>query len=663
MTDPATRHGAAASFPAPPSDAASLLVALRETEEAYRRLFDLTPLPMCVRDAEAMRYLEVNHAALATYGYTREEFLAMDCRLLLAPQETGRFEDYIALRNPSQIESYAGRWVHRRKDGGLITVEAWSHALVFHGRPARLVVVRDITEQLRAEADIRLGRERFQLIAGATSDAIWDWDFEANTLWWGESFYTLFGYNPAEFGNALSAWAEAVHPDDRERVVRSLEDARDLSCDSWREEYRFRRKDGGYATVVDRARIVRDASGKPHRMVGGMTDITEQCRLQKQYLRAQRMESIGTVAGGIAHDLNNMLAPILLAVEMARLQGPSPGVERYLGTIETSARRSADLVRQVLTFARGVEGQRVPVRAGHIVQEAARFATETFPRNFRIITECASDLWTIQADATQLNQVLLNLALNARDAMPTGGQILFAAQNLRVDADLAASNSHAQPGPHVVLSVSDTGTGIAPQHLDHIFEPFFTTKEVGKGTGLGLPTVHAIIREHGGFITVQSELGVGSVFRVHLPARPELPPAAPATPAQPTPARPGEGELILIIDDEVSLRDLTRHTLESRGYSVIEAGDGAEGVALFAQHRDRVVLVLTDMAMPVMDGTATINALHRIEPRLPIIATSGHDPSGRLNPSIQAEIRHFLPKPFNADQLLAAIHLGLRPAD
>ncbi|MBC8011284.1 MAG: PAS domain S-box protein [Burkholderiales bacterium] len=661
MTDSATRDGDPSSPPAPPADAAALLIALRETEEAYRRLFDLTPLPMCVRDGETMRYLEVNHAALATYGYSREEFFTMDCRLLLAPGEGTRFEDYVARRGRSQNESYAGRWIHRRKDGGLITVEVWSHALVFHGRPARLVVVRDITEQLRAEADIRLGRERFQLIAGATSDAVWDWDFEANTLWWGESFYTLYGYHPADFSNAFATWAEAVHPDDRERVVHSLEAARDQARESWREEYRFRRKDGSYATVVDRGRIVRDASGKPHRMVGGMTDITEQSRLQKQYLRAQRMESIGTVAGGIAHDLNNMLAPILLAVEMARLQEPSPDTQRYLGTIETSARRSADLVRQVLTFARGVEGQRVPVRAGHIVQEAARFATETFPRNFRIVTECASDLWTIQADATQLNQVLLNLALNARDAMPAGGQIVFAAQNMEVDEDLAASTSHAKTGPHVVLTVADDGTGIAPQHLDHIFEPFFTTKEIGKGTGLGLPTVHAIIREHGGFITVRSELGAGSAFRVHLPARPDLAIATPIAPSPASPARPGAGELILVIDDEAALRDLTRHTLESRGYSVIDAGDGAEGVALFAQHRDRIALVLTDMAMPVMDGAATISALRRIEPRLPIVATSGHDPSGRLNRSIQAEIRHFLPKPFNADQLLAAIRIGLQP--
>ena len=646
------------SLPDQPADPAGLLAALRDTEEAYRRLFELTPLPMCVRDGDSMGYLEVNRAALTTYGYTREEFFAMDVRDLLAPEEKERFRAYLAARDPAQIDAYAGRWVHLRKDGSRITVETWSHALVFRGRPARLVVVRDVTEQLRAEAEVRLGRERFQLIASATSDAIWDWDFATNTLWWGDSFYTLFGYHPSDFGNSLEDWSAAVHPEDRERVVRSLEAARDEARENWREEYRFRRKDGTYATVIDRGRIVRDASGRPHRIVGGMTDITEQSRLQVQYLRAQRMESIGTLAGGIAHDLNNMLAPILLAVELLRLQSPAPAAARYLDTIETSARRSADLVRQVLTFARGVEGKRLPLQLRHLVKEAARFAGETFPRNLLIQVELPADLWTIQADPTQLNQVILNLALNARDAMPDGGQLIFGGANLEVDAALAAAHPGARPGPHVVLSVADSGIGIAPGHLDRIFEPFFSTKEVGKGTGLGLATVHAIVREHGGFISVQSQPGAGSTFRVHLPALPGL--DLPVSPATSPSANRGNGQTLLVIDDEPAVRDLTRHTLERHGYQVLTATDGAEGVALFAQNRDHVALVVTDMAMPVMDGAATILALHRIDARLPVIATSGHDPGGRLTRSIQGKIRHFLPKPYDPGQLLAAVRDSLQ---
>jgi PAS domain S-box-containing protein len=641
----------------PQADPSSLLAALRDTEEAYRRLFELSPLPMCVRDIETMRNHEVNPVALLTYGYTREEFLALDTRDLLAPDERERFDAYIARRDPAQTQSYAGRWRHKRKDGTLIHVEVWSHSLVFRGRPSRLVVVRDITEQLRTEAEVRMGRERFQLIAAATSDAIWDWDFASNTLWWGDSFYSLFGYQPEDFNDSLSAWADAIHPEDCDRVVSSLEAARDKARDTWREEYRFRRKDGSYATVVDRGRIVRDASGKPHRIVGGMTDITEQSRLQKQYLRAQRLESIGTLAGGIAHDLNNMLAPILLGVELLRIQNPSPAALRYLDTIETSARRSADLVRQVLTFARGVEGQRLAVQPRHLLKETAHFASETFPSTIRIQLDLPADVWTVQADATQLSQVLLNLALNARDAMPDGGKLTLTAANEEITEESSAGHPGCSPGPHVVITVADTGAGIAAENLEHIFEPFFTTKDVGKGTGLGLATVHAIVREHRGFVTVQSAPGQGAIFRVHLPASPGL--ETPRPKARPSTASHGEGQTILVIDDEPALRDLTRHSLERHGYRVMTASDGAEGVAMFAQNREHIALVITDMAMPVMDGAATINALHRIDERLPIIATSGHDPSGRLTREIQDQIRYFLPKPYGPDQLLAAIRENL----
>jgi hypothetical protein len=637
-------------------------VALREAEVAYHRLFDLSPLPMWVRDTETLRFLAVNQTAISTYGYTRDEFLALTINDIRPPDERDRFRDYLAKRHRAGLDeatARSGLWIHQRRDGSLLTVEIWSHALVFHGRPSRLVIVRDMTEQLRAEAEVRFSQERFRLVAAATSDAIWDWDFAANSLWWSDSFYTLFGYAPANFDDLFDTWAGAIHPDDRDRVVKSLKLARELSREFWREEYRFRRADGTYATVVDRGSLVRDHSGKPHCMVGGMTDITEQSRLQAQLLRAQRLESIGTLAGGIAHDLNNMLAPILLALDLLRLHQPGPEARRLLSTIETSAQRGAELVRQVLTFARGVEGRRQPLHLRHLVKEAARFATETFPRNLVIQAEIPSDLWIVPADPIQLNQVLLNLALNARDSMPGGGHIEFSAANLHVDAALVAATPDARPGPHVVLTVADTGHGIPQEHLDRIFEPFFTTKEVGKGTGLGLSTVHAIVREHCGFITVQSAPARGSVFRVHLPAQPEL--AAPEHLLAAGSARRGEGQTILVIDDEPPLRDLTRHLLENHGYRVLLAGDGAEGVALYAQYLDRVSVVLTDMVMPIMDGPATIRALRRINPRLPIVATSGLDPASHLENSSASTVRHFPPKPYAPEALLAAIADCLHP--
>jgi PAS domain S-box-containing protein len=664
------------SAPAPPdlatitrrlaeAEAAQLraTAALHETETAYRRLFDLNPLPLWVRAEDSLRFLAVNRAAVATYGYSREEFLSMTTADIRSPEERRRYEEFLARRRANgddpEGDARCGRWLHRRKDGSELTIEAWSHALVFEGCPSRLVIVRDITEQLRTEAEARLNQERFQLVAAATSDAVWDWDFATDQLWWSESFYSLFGHSPAEFDHGFGTWESAIHPEDRNRVVGSLHATRDQGREFWREQYRFRRADGSYATVIDRGRIVRDPDGKPRRMVGGMSDITEQSRLQAQLLRSQRLESIGTLAGGIAHDLNNMLAPILLALDLLRLHQPSPDARRLINTIETSAQRGADLVRQVLAFSRGVEGRRQPLQIRHLIKEAARFANETFPHNLKINTDIPPDLWSVSADPTQLNQVLLNLSLNARDAMPDGGELNLAATNIQIDDALAATLAEARPGPHVVITVADTGHGIAPEHLDRIFEPFFTTKEVGKGTGLGLSTVHAIVREHHGFITVDSQPGRGSVFRVHLPAE-NLGAHAPS-PATPRSTSRGDGQTILVIDDEPAIRELSRNLLESHGDTVITACDGAEGVALFAQNRDRVALVITDMVMPIMDGQATIIALHRLSPELPIIAASGLDPTGRFAQGTSAHAKHFLSKPYTPEKLLAAVADSLRP--
>ena len=639
-------------------DSAALRIALRNTEEAYRNLFELNPLPIWVRDGATKRFLAVNRAAREAYGYTNEEFLAHTVYDIRPPEEHDRFTAFVTCLDPAITRGYTGQWTHMRKDGSLFRVETWSHDLVFNGRPARLIIARDLTHQIQAEEENRFNTQRFQEIASATSDAIWDWDFEANTLWWSDSFYSLFGYTRAAFPDALEAWAEAIHPDDRERVAGSLDRARAEGHERWREEYRFRRADGTYAVVIDRGRALRDVTGKPHRMVGGMSDVTEQQRLEKQHLRIQRLESIGTLAGGIAHDLNNTLAPILLAVELLRLRRPDAETLRLVETIETGARRSADLVRQVLTFARGVEGHRVPAQVRPILLEALRFARETFPETIRVEADLPAKLWTILADVTQLNQVALNLALNARDAMPDGGRLTIGACDRELSPAEAGAHPGARSGPHVVIFVTDTGTGIAPEHLDHIFEPFFTTKEVGKGTGLGLSTVHTIVRQHGGFITVKSSPGAGTTFHIHLPATPDLEALALDAPPPPAPSR-GDGHTVLVIEDEAELRDIIREMLTCHGYDVILAADGAEGIALYAQNQQRVSVVLTDMAMPVMDGATTINALHHINPRLPILAMSGHDPDGRFARNVKNEVLRFIPKPFHPDQLLDAIRLCL----
>jgi CheY-like chemotaxis protein len=367
------------------------------------------------------------------------------------------------------------------------------------------------------------------------------------------------------------------------------------------------------------------------------------------------MESIGTLAGGIAHDLNNVLAPIMMSIELLQLEpGGDARRKKILSTIATSSRRGADLVKQVLTFARGLDGQRVAVRVWTLISDLEEIVSETFPRSIQIVNDAPNDLWSVTGDPTQLSQVLLNLAVNARDAMPQGGTLTVKASNVTLDAQYAGTSGDAQPGKYVLLEVTDTGTGIPPEVRERIFEPFFTTKEVGRGTGIGLATVHTVVKSHGGFLSVESEVGRGTTFRIHLPANPANLRDRTQEPF-PTELPHGTGELLLIVDDEYSIRDITRQTLEAFGYRVVTARDGIEAVALFAAQPREITLVLTDMMMPQMDGEATIRVLRRINPGVHIIAASGLEVVENVAKAAKAGVPDFLPKPYTADTLLRRV--------
>jgi len=331
--------------------------------------------------------------------------------------------------------------------------------------------------------------------------------------------------------------------------------------------------------------------------------------------------------------------------------------------IRRSARRGTDLVKQVLSFARGVEGVRVAVLLHHLVREVESIVQNTFPKNIQFEADVPRDLWPVTGDPTQLNQVLLNLCVNARDAMPGGGRLSVRARNVELDETYAAMNRGITPGRYVRIELADTGCGIPPEALDRIFEPFYTTKELGKGTGLGLSTALGIVRSHGGTITVASEVGQGTTFVLHLPSPAASVPEA-AAPAAVEHLPRGRGELVLLVDDEESVRSITRQTLESFGYRALVAEDGAQAISLYAAHRQDVAVVLTDMMMPVMDGPALIAALHRLDPGLRIIAASGLEANGSSLRGLPAGVHHFLPKPYTAEAMLTALHdlLG-RPPD
>ncbi len=408
----------------------------------------------------------------------------------------------------------------------------------------------------------------------------------------------------------------------------------------------------GVSRIVDsRWTLVRDAQGEPHSILTISSDISERKQLESQFLRSQRMESIGRLVGGIAHDLGNLLVPIVLGVRvLEKAVEDQPRAIRTLEMIKKSAERGSDMVRQVLAFARGVEGERVVLQPGDVIRETEKILNETFPATIEVTTRVKDDLWRVVGDATQLQQVLMNLSVNARDAMPNGGKLFIDAHNTQIDTHYAQTNLDAKSGPYVRITVTDTGEGIPPDVIDKVFEPFFTTKELNKGTGLGLSTVYSILRSHGGFVVAYSEPGEGTAFTLYLPA--ELEREEAESPISSPEIVRGNGECILVVDDEPYIRDATVDLLEDSGYNVCTASDGKE--ALDQLNQNDPVLILTDVMMPVMDGLELIRTIRQSGSNLPIIAASGM--MGEKQREVdEAGADAFLAKPYSAARLTEKI--------
>lgn len=460
------------------------------------------------------------------------------------------------------------------------------------------------------------------------------------------------GYEPHELvGNQVVSYASLMHPDDLVVVRGAIEESLKERT-TYEATYRLNSHDGRECWIWERGQGIFSEDGTAEFLEGFLTDVTEKRRLESQFLRAQRMESIGTLAGGIAHDLNNILAPILMALSILKLKLSTPRDKEMLKTLEANTNRGADMVQQILSFARGVEGRSVHLRPRNIVKEIERIVKETFPKSIDFKVNYAEDLWELNGDPTQLHQMLLNLCVNARDAMPNGGTLSISLSNLAIDDRYVQAHPEAQPGPCVVFEVRDTGTGIPLAVRDRIFEPFFTTKEFGKGTGLGLSTTIGIVKSHRGSIEVESQPGEGTLFRVLLPAR--LGDAGNREPEREKGGRSGNGELVLVVDDEKPIRETGCHILETFGYRVMTACNGAEAVEIFQSCEERPSVVFTDMMMPIMDGPAMIRELHRMEPSLRFVGASG------LNNELAAEarslgVKHFLHKPYTAEELLRAL--------
>ncbi|HEX9613895.1 MAG TPA: response regulator [Bacteroidota bacterium] len=577
-------------------------------------------------------------------GYSYEELCALKPLDLIFEEDRpsasrrlfmgdGFVESSSRLQVRMLTKTFAVRWV----DFSASIVE-------YEGSNAVVGTLLDITNQKQAEHELK---QQASLL-DVDPAAIYVLDRNGLVVFWNKSAERIYGWKKEEilgkpFVDRLKGEAQAQIRDGWKSV---------FADKKWTATRSHKKADGAAVILESDWTLIPDSKGNPDAVYIVDSDITERKKLEEQFLRSQRMENLGMVAGGIAHDLNNILAPILLSIQIARKPADKESMSRLLDVIESSAKRGSDIVKQILGFAGGRGSARTRLRVESLLREMSQFLKETFPKSVQIDQDFSKDLWHVEANPTQLNQVLMNLSINARDAMPNGGTLTLRAENFVADSHYALSAGHT-PGPYVVLSVQDTGIGIASDIKDRIFEPFFSTKSNEGGTGLGLSTVGGIVRNHGGFIRVQSEPGKGATFKIHLPAvRTEK---IQKTEKAGKPLAFGKGETILVVEDEVALREITKETLESYGYKVLTAGDGTEALAAFAANKGRIALVLCDLSMPFMDGPATIKALTKSDPSMKVVVVSGFAEGEQFVRKMALQVGAFIPKPYVAETLLNTI--------
>lgn len=564
-------------------------------------------------------------------------------------------EDGFNAMTPDEIRAIDDKWF-----GTLVSSNGRYVSIIIYGAAAAGVLVlvlfgwntvlRRAVEQRTAA--LRDSEERFRQVVENLEAVFWMRDCDQRRiLYVSPSYERVWGRTRDSLYANPRSWLESVHPDDRSRVATQVQAD---PAESEESVFRIVRPDGAVRWVHDRAVPVKDPKGRVRRVVGIAADITEQRQLEEQLLRTQRMEAIGALSSGIAHDLNNILAPMLLSSALLKDQLKDPQQRSLVSIVERGAERGADMLRQLLIYSRGTDVQRTAVPVDRLLKEMAAIVRETFPRDIVLIADPEPDVPPVLADATQLHQVLLNLCVNARDAMPKGGTLTLRARSTLVEAEGPRPKTDAPPGNYVVLEVEDTGIGIARDIVDRIFEPFFTTKGPTKGTGLGLSTVQGIVRSHGGFVTVSSEPGAGSRFQVYLPAARAAEPVAPR--GSNSPFQRGGGELVLVVDDEAPIVTAMSTLLQRHGYSVLTAANGSEGLASLIEHKGQVRVILTDVMMPVMGGVDFVRAARTLDPSIHIVVTTGLDNEASRLELRKMGVTEMLMKPCSPRDVFAALN-------
>jgi PAS domain S-box-containing protein len=627
--------------------------ALLESAEQYRLLFDSNPHPMWVFDQETLAFLAVNAAAVRQYGYSRKEFLAMTIKDIRPPEDVPILLDYRAKRvnQPTPSESsltMPGLWRHRKKDGTLIDVEITHSPISLKRRDAQLVLANDITERKRAEGKLRESEARFRQMAESIQEVFWMTDLDKNQMIYvSPSYEKIWDRTCESLYQQPQSFLDAIHLDDREHVISSLGKQRQGDFD---EVYRIVRPDGSARWIRDRAFPIRDESGHVYRMAGIAEVITERKQLEVQFLQSQKMDAIGRLAGGVAHDFNNLLTAII-GYSQLLLDSLSPSDPRRSDAeqIKGAGERAATLTRQLLAFSRKQVLQQKVLNLNEVIADMEKLRQRMIGEDIDLTILHGPTLGYVKADPGQIEQVLMNLAINARDAMPQGGRLIIETANVDLDDAYAHEHASVSPGGYVRLTVSDNGCGMDAEVRAHLFEPFFTTKAPGEGTGLGLATVYGIVKQTGGHIYVYSEPGHGTTFKIYLPRAEES--AELFDPTVPIEAPARGSETVLLVEDDDAVRTLARDVLKRNGYRVLEARQGAEALRICQQRAGAIHLMVTDMIMKGMNGYELAKRVTSRYPEIKVLYISGYTSNVMVHQGVLEPGVTLLQKPFTPDAL------------
>ena len=657
------------SIPVPRADgSAAVLVVLRDISERTRAAERLVRSENQVRNIlntamdgiismdSQQNIVLFNAAAEAIFGWSAEQVLGRQIDCLIPDRFRSQHRD--------QVEQFGRGAVQNRRMGPQRTIaalrasgeefqiEASISKTSADGGTLFTVILRDVTEAVLYRRQI----EQQSQVLDQVSDAVSVHDLQDRITYWNAAAQCLFGWSAEEIlgKNAF----EILYRGDPE--ILSVIRRETAAGRGWAGELTKVVRSGEMIIVEHRRTILRDSNGVITGYLCLDIDITDRKKRERVAHRSQRLESIGTLAEGIAHDLNNVLTPLLMGANLLASGRVSANHQGLLETMVASAHRGADLVKQLLSFAGGIQGQRSPVRMDKLIAEVHGLLEHTFPKSIQIQTRAEGSSPPVVGDATELTQVLMNLCINARDAMPDGGTLAIEASSILLNGGASQMHPDAHAGTYIFVKVADTGCGMSPTVLDRIFDPFFTTKELGKGTGLGLATTQGIVKSHGGFIIVYSEPGRGSTFSIYLPASLTSTTTDSVT-TTPT-SGSGHGRTVLIVDDEAFILMLASITLTSAGYRVFTASDGSAAITLFEQHHHEISAVLLDIMMPGLDGLQTLDELRKIDPHVIVIACSGLRTAQREADALEHGAKAFLPKPYSDDHVLRTLAVLLKQA-